>query len=210
MGDDRQDLAKVVAELGSAELKDAEGVDRVEIGMALIESLLSFFADRLKVHLRDEGIRHDVIQACFDLGGQDDLVLLVNRVRALQDFLGTEDGENLLTAYRRAANIVNAEEEKDGVEYSGAPEARFAEEDEEKALFATLDAAEPAIAAALEAEDFPAAMTAMAGLRAPVDAFFDKVTVNADNQVLRRNRLCLLTRIRQVMSQVAVWDAIEG
>lgn len=172
--------------------------------------LLSFLADRLKVHLRDEGIRHDVIQACFDLGGQDDLVLLVNRVRALQDFLGTGDGENLLTAYRRAANIVAAEEKKDGVEYSGAPEEKFAEEDQERALFAALDRAEPAIEAALEAEDFPAAMTHMAALRAPVDAFFEHVTVNADNQILRRNRLCLLTRIRHVMSQVAVWDRIEG
>ena len=174
------------------------------------DDLLSFIADRLKVHLREDGIRHDVIQACFDLGGQDDLVLLVNRVRALQDFLGTEDGTNLLTAYRRAANIVAAEEKKDGVEYSGAPEAKFAEETEETALFAALDTAEAGIEAALAGEDFPAAMSHMAALRAPVDAFFDQVTVNAENQILRRNRLCLLTRIRQLMSRLAVWDAIEG
>ena len=172
--------------------------------------LLAFLADRLKVHLRDEGVRHDVIQACFELGGQDDLVLLVNRVRALQDFLATEDGENLLIAYRRAANIVEAEEKKDGVEYSGAPDAKFAEQDQEHALFQALDQAEPAIAAALAAEDFAAAMTHMAALRAPIDAFFDHVTVNAENQVLRRNRLCLLTRIRQLMARLAVWDRIEG
>jgi glycyl-tRNA synthetase beta chain len=173
-------------------------------------NLLSFFADRLKVHLRDQGIRHDVIQACFELGGQDDLVLLVNRVRALQDFLGTEDGEHLLVAYRRAANIVGIEEKKDGVEYSGTPEVKFATQDEERALFAALDAAEPAIASALGAEDFAAAMGAMAKLRPVIDTFFDQVTVNADNAIVRRNRLCLLNRIRAVMRQVAVWEAIEG
>jgi glycyl-tRNA synthetase beta chain len=172
--------------------------------------LLSFFANRLKVHLRDQGIRHDVIQACFDLGGQDDLVLLVNRVRALQDFLGTEDGANLLIGYRRASNIVSAEEKKDGVEYSGTPEAKFAELDEERALFTALDAAEPAIATALKAEDFAAAMGEMAKLRPVIDIFFDKVTVNAENSIVRRNRLCLLNRIRAVMRQVAVWEAIEG
>jgi len=174
------------------------------------DSLLSFLADRLKVALRDQGVRHDVIQACFELGGQDDLVLLVNRVKALQDFLATDDGANLLIAYRRAANIVAIEEKKDGVEYSGAPEAKFAEQDEERALFAALDAAEPAIAAALKAEDFAAAMAEMAKLRPVVDSFFEKVTVNAENQIVRRNRLCLLHRIRTAMRQVAVWEAIEG
>jgi glycyl-tRNA synthetase beta chain len=176
----------------------------------LAESLLAFLADRLKVALRDQGIRHDVIQACFELGGQDDLVLLVNRVRALQDFLETQDGANLLTAYRRAANIVAIEEKRDGVEYSGSPEAKFAELAEERALFAALDAAEPAIAKAFDAEDFAAAMAAMARLRPVIDAFFDKVTVNAENAIVRRNRLCLLNRIRAVMRQVAVWEAIEG
>ncbi len=183
--------------------------EKIAIG-ARIENLLSFFADRLKVHLRDQGIRHDVIQACFELGGQDDLVLLVNRVRALQDFLDSDDGAHLLVAYRRAANIVGIEEKKDGVEYSGTPEAKFAEQDEERALFAALDAAEPAIAAALEAEDFAAAMGEMAKLRPVIDTFFDQVTVNAENSIVRRNRLCLLNRIRAVMRQVAVWEAIEG
>lgn len=177
---------------------------------AVQQDLLSFVADRLKVHLRDQDIKHDVIQACFELGGQDDLVLLVNRVRALQDFLATDDGENLLIAYRRAANIVSAEEQKDGVEYSGAPSEKFAELPEEHALFKALDIAEPAIAAVLEREGFAAAMAEMARLRAPVDAFFDHVTVNAENAVIRRNRLCLLSRLRDVMRQLAIWDAIEG
>ncbi|MHA1530089.1 MAG: glycine--tRNA ligase subunit beta [Alphaproteobacteria bacterium] len=181
----------------------------VEVSSNAID-LLSFFADRLKVHLRGQGIRHDVIQACFELGGQDDLVLLVIRVRALQDFLGTEDGANLLVGYRRASNIVAAEEKKDGVEYSGTPEAKFAEQDEERALFAALDAAEPAIASALGAEDFAAAMSEMAKLRPVIDTFFDQVTVNAENKIVRRNRLCLLHRIRTAMRQVAVWEAIEG
>jgi len=135
---------------------------------------------------------------------------LVNRVRALQDFLATDDGANLLTAYRRAANIVAIEEKRDGVEYSGAPEVKFAEQGEERALFAALDAAEPAIATALTAEDFGAAMAEMAKLRPVVDTFFDKVTVNAENAIVRRNRLSLLNRIRDVMRRVAVWEAIEG
>lgn len=172
--------------------------------------LIAFFADRLKVYLRDQGIRHDVIDACFRLGGQDDLVLLVNRVRVLQAFVGAEDGANLLAGYTRAANIVAAEEKKDGVEYSGTPDVKFADQDQEIALFEALDAADPAIAAALTGEDFEAAMSAMAALRGPIDAFFDKVIVNSDNQIVRRNRLCLLTRVCQIMRQVAIWDAIEG
>ena len=172
--------------------------------------MIDFFADRLKVHLRAEGVRHDVIDACFQLGGQDDLVLLVNRVNALQKFVETEDGANLLAGYKRAANILAAEQKKDGVEYTLDPDPKFAEQAEETALFTALDAAEAAIAPALEAEDFAAAMTAMAALRAPIDAFFDKVTVNADNQVVRRNRLCLLNRVKAVMEKVAIFSAIEG
>jgi glycyl-tRNA synthetase beta chain len=137
-------------------------------------------------------------------------VLLVVRVRALQHFLTTDDGANLLAAYRRASNIIEAEEKKDGVAYEGEPDAKFAEQPEERALFDALDAAEPAIAAALEAEDFETAMHRMADLRAPVDAFFEAVLVNAENPVVRRNRLCLLNRMRGAMRRVAVWDAIEG
>jgi glycyl-tRNA synthetase beta chain len=206
-----KDLVDDCAEIASSlPLGSDEASEFYRFCEEISQNLLSFFADRLKVHLRDQGIRHDVIQACFDLGGQDDLVLLVNRVRALQDFLETQDGEHLLVAYRRAANIVGIEESRDGVEYSGTPEAKFAQLDEERALFAALDTAEPAIAAALDAEDFAAAMGEMAKLRPIIDTFFDEVTVNADNAIVRRNRLCLLNRIRAVMRQVAVWEAIEG
>ena len=172
--------------------------------------LLAFLADRLKVHLRGEGIRHDVIDACFQLGGQDDLVLLVARVRALQAFLATEDGANLLAGYKRAGNILEQEERKDGVEYSLDPDLRFAETHAERALFAALDAAEAALAPALAAEDFAAAMTALARLRAPIDAFFETTIVNAPSPAVRRNRLCLLNRIRAVMNRVAVFSAVEG
>lgn len=171
--------------------------------------MFSFFIDRLKVHLRGEGVRHDVIEAC-QLGGQDDLVLLVARVKALQAFVETGDGANLLQGHRRAVNILTAEEKKDGIEYSLDPDVKFAEGAEETALFAALDAAEPKIAAALAEEDFAAAMTAMAGLRAPIDAFFEAVQVNSDNGIIRRNRLCLLNRIRVVMQRVAVFGALEG
>ena len=175
-----------------------------------IRYLLAFLADRLKVHLRGEGIRHDVIDACFQLGDQDDLVLLVARVRALQDFLATEDGANLLAGYKRAVSILTQEEKKDGVEYSLDPDPRFVETMEEGALFAALDTAEAALGPALAAEDFAAAMTALARLREPIDAFFDTTVVNADSAAVRRNRLCLLNRIRAVMNRVAIFSAIEG
>ena len=169
-----------------------------------------FFHERLKVHLRGEGIRHDVIDACLPLPGNDDLVLLVAHVRALQDFLATEDGANLLAGYKRATNILTQEEKKDGVEYSLDPDPNFAETPEERALFTALDAAEVALGPALAAEDFAAAMTALARLRAPIDAFFDTTVVNADSPAVRRNRLCLLNRIRSVMNRVAVFSAVEG
>ena len=203
-------IVDLVVERSPDIAKGASGEQLLAVVREVATDLLSFFADRLKVHLRSEGIRHDVIDACFALGGQDDLVLLVNRVRALQAFLETSDGANLLTGYKRANNILNAEEKKDGIEYSLDPDVKFAEEEAEKALFAALDKAEGEIAPALEAEDFAAAMSAMAGLRAPIDAFFDHVTVNAENDIVRRNRLCLLNRIRAVMNRVAVFSELEG
>ena len=172
--------------------------------------LLAFLHDRLKVHLRAEGVRHDVIDAALPMPGNDDLVLLVARVRALQAFLATEDGANLLAGYKRAANILAQEEKKDGVEYSLDPDPRYAETLEEGALFAALDAAEKALAPALAAEDFAAAMTALARLREPIDAFFETTVVNADSPTIRRNRLCLLNRIRTVMNRVALFSALEG
>ncbi|MFD3191333.1 glycine--tRNA ligase subunit beta [Sedimentitalea sp. HM32M-2] len=172
--------------------------------------LLAFLHDRLKVYLRDQGIRHDIIDACIAMAGNDDLNLLVKRARALNDVLATEDGENLLQGFKRANNILTQAEEKDGVEYSYGADVKFAETDSEKALFAALDMAEEQIAPALAAEDFPAAMVAMAGLRAPIDAFFEDVQVNTDNQVLRRNRLNLISRIRGVCSEVADLTRVEG
>ncbi len=176
----------------------------------ITSDLLSFFADRLRVHLKDEGVSHDLIQALFALGDEDDLVRLVARVHALRAFLDSDDGANLLTAYRRAANILRAEEKKDGTEFKGEPDSALFALDEEKALADALKAASAASATAIRAEDFAAAMTALSGLRQPVDAFFDKVTVNADDPALRKNRLVLLARIRAVMGQLADFGQIEG
>ena len=172
--------------------------------------LLAFFHDRLKVYLRDQGMRHDVIDACLSMPGNDDLTLLVKRAGALGGFLTTDDGENLLQGFKRANNILTQAEGKDGVEYSFGADVKFAETDEEKALFAALDSAEAQIAPAMQAEDFEAAMSAMASLRAPIDAFFTAVQVNSDNQVVRRNRLNLLSRIRVICLSVADLNRIEG
>jgi len=174
------------------------------------EALLAFLHDRLKVHLKDEGLRHDVIDACLAMPGNDDLTLLVHRARALGAFLSTDDGENLLQGFKRANNILTQAEEKDGVEYSFGADVKFAETDEEKALFTALDTAEPQIAGALKSEDFAAAMRAMADLRAPIDAFFEAVQVNTDNDIVRRNRLNLLSRIRTACSSVADLTRVEG
>ncbi len=172
--------------------------------------LLSFFHDRLKVFLRDQGIRHDVIDACIAMDGNDDLTLLVKRARALEAFMSSEDGENLLQGFKRANNILSQAEEKDGVEYSYGADKKFIEDAAEAALFDALAANEGAISSAIEAEDFAAAMGGMAALRAPVDAFFEAVQVNSDNQVVRRNRLNLLSQIRKVCGQVADLSRIEG
>jgi len=172
--------------------------------------LLMFFHDRLKVHLRDDGIRHDVIDACLAMPGNDDLTLLVRRARALQQVIGTDEGENLVQGFRRAHNILRQAEEADGVEYSFGPDPKLAETEEERALFAALDAAQARIAPALEAEDFAAAMAAMAALRGPVDAFFEAVQVNTDNTIIRRNRLNLLHRIRETCLGVADLTRLEG
>ncbi|MCA2006413.1 glycine--tRNA ligase subunit beta [Tritonibacter mobilis] len=172
--------------------------------------LLSFFHDRLKVFLRDQGIRHDVIDACIAMEGNDDLTLLVKRARALEAFMSSEDGENLLQGFKRANNILSQAEEKDGVEYSYGADKKFIEDPAEAALFDALAANEGAISSAIEAEDFAAAMGGMAALRAPVDAFFEAVQVNSDNQVVRRNRLNLLSQIRKVCGQVADLSRIEG
>ncbi len=172
--------------------------------------LLAFFHDRLKVYLRDQGIRHDLIDACLAMPGNDDLTLLVKRAEALAAFLKTEDGPNLLQGFKRANTILTQAEQKDGVEYSYGADIKFAENDAERALFAALDSAEAKITPAVASEDFATAMTAMATLRAPIDAFFEATQINSDNQVLRRNRLNLLHRIRAICSGVADLTKIEG
>ncbi len=173
------------------------------------DELLAFFHDRLKVYLRDQGITHDVIDACLAMPSNDDFTLLVNRAMALQAFVKTDDGTNLLQGFKRANNILTQAEEKDGVEYSYGADLKFAEAKEEKALFAALETAEAAITPAMKAEDFAAAMTAMAALRAPIDAFFEAVKINADSDIIRRNRLNLLGQIRKVMGQVADFAKVE-
>lgn len=172
--------------------------------------LLSFFHDRLKVFLKDQNIRHDVIDAVLAMDGNDDLTLVVKRAQALQATLSTEDGANLIQGYKRAANILAQAEEKDGVEYSFGAEVKFAETDEERALFAALDTAEAAIAPALKSQDFQTAMTALAALRAPIDAFFTAVQVNSENPIVRRNRLNLLSKIRSTCLSAADLGKIEG
>ena len=176
------------------------------------DDLLAFFADRLKVQLRDAGARHDLVDAVFALGTaenpQDDLVLVVKRVEALAGFLGTEDGKALLAGYTRAANILKAEEKKDGRSFDGEPEAALLAEPAEKALAQAVATARAAAAAAVETEDFAAAMSALAAVRAPVDAFFEGILVNAPEAAVRENRLRLLTRIRAACHAVADFSRI--
>jgi len=174
------------------------------------ENFLEFLADRLKVALREKGVRHDLIDAVFALGAEDDLVRLVRRVEALQAFLKTDDGANLLVGYRRAANILKIEEKKDKREYRDAPDVSALVQAEEKSLENALLAAKEAVGKALEREDFAGAMGEMAKLRAPVDRFFDKVTVNADDKKLRENRLKLLAQIVATAHQVADFSKVEG
>ena len=173
-------------------------------------NLLAFFHDRVKVYLKDAGISHDVIDACLAMPNNDDFTLLVKRAKALQTFRNSDDGENLLQGFKRANNILTAEEKKDGVSYEGTPEVKFAETDEERALFVALDENEAKIADAIKAEDFSGAMTLLANLRKPIDAFFEAVQVNADSQIVRRNRLCLLNRIRTTMAVVSDFGRIES
>jgi glycyl-tRNA synthetase beta chain len=176
----------------------------------VLNDLLSFFADRLKVQLRDQGARHDLVDAVFALEGQDDLLMIVRRVEALGKFLETDDGKNLLAGFKRAANILRIEEKKDGKSYAGAPDTGLLKDAEEKALAAAVATAKDEASAAVAQEDFAAAMTAMAKLRPAVDAFFDKVTVNAEDKALRENRLKLLNEIRAATRAVADFSKIEG
>ncbi len=176
---------------------------------AVSRQLLEFFADRLKVHLKDAGVRHDLISAVFAAGEEDDLVRLLARVEALRAFLATEDGANLLVALRRASNIVRIEEKRDRRSYAGQPERQQLEAKEEEVLYSRLLSVGGDIAGALQREDFGDAMAALARLRQPVDAFFDRVTVNADDPQLRENRLYLLGQIRSALGALADFSLIQ-
>jgi glycyl-tRNA synthetase beta chain len=188
--------------------------ERRKLQEQVTAELLSFFADRLKVQLREQGARHDLVDAVFALEGQDDLLLIVRRVEALGKFLDNEDGKNLLAGYKRATNIIRIEEKKDAREYVGRPDPSLYRQDEEWALSRAIDTAKADASAAIAKEDFEAAMRAMAKLRPHVDAFFDKVTVNvaegAEKEKLRENRLKLLNEIRDATRAVADFSRIEG
>ncbi len=177
---------------------------------AVLSDLLAFFADRLKVQLREQGARHDLVDAVFALGDQDDVVMIVRRIEALAAFLDTDDGANLLSGFRRAANILRDEERKSGERYSGSVDAQLVVEPEERALFEAIASAGGEAKAAVEIEDFQQAMSALARLRPPVDAFFDKVMVNVDDPKVRANRLKLLDRLRQATRAVADFSRVGG
>lgn len=171
--------------------------------------LLAFFADRLKVQLREQGARHDLVDAVFALGGQDDLLMIVRRVEALGKFLESDDGKNLLAGTKRASNILSIEEKKDKRSFDGAPDAALYSLDEEKALAKAIGEVKAEASAAVAKEDFAAAMSAMAKLRPPVDAFFDKVRVNDDDAKVRENRLKLLNEIRSATRAVGDFSKIQ-
>lgn len=180
------------------------------VSFYFVSGLQDFFRDRLKQQLRDRGARHDLVDAVFALPGQDDLVLIVKRVEALSSFLATDDGKNLLAGYKRAVNILKIEEKKDGKSFDGIPDPALFQQDEERALFDRIEEARAEAANAVAREDFEAAMAALAKLRAPVDAFFEQVTVNADELPLRENRLKLLAQIRSALHTVADFSKVEG
>ena len=190
---------------------DARWVEAAEIAHRRALDLMGFFADRLKVYLRDKGARHDLIDAIFALPGQDDLVLIVRRVAALGSFLDTEDGRNLLAGYRRAANILKAEEKRDGAgTFESFYDTTLLDLPEERALAEALSRAESEVVEHAGTEDFEGAMRSLSSLRVPVDSFFERVTVNADDPGLRMNRLSLLAALRRTMTGVADFGRVSG
>jgi glycyl-tRNA synthetase beta chain len=198
---------RVVVRWDSSKTPKIERGQIIEEATSISEQILDFLEDRLKVQQRDAGVRHDLIDAVFALGDEDDIVRLLARVKALQAFIGTEDGADLLTGYKRAANILRKEkweERRDPRSHSYEPLHQEAELDE------ALDAAEPRAEQAIEEEDFERAMKVLASLRAPVDAFFDHVTVNDPDPEKRERRLNLLARLRDAVNRVADFSKIEG
>ena len=200
----RPDLTGTVTVVGPPGVRLMHGLSQ-----RVVPEVVEFVIERLRVQLRAEGARHDVLTAVFATGADDDIVRLLARSDAVAALLGSETGGSLLAAYKRAANILRIEERKDGP-HDDAPDPALLHEAEEKTLTAALRDAAPVITACLAAEDFAGAMAAMAGLRGTVDAFFEKVTVNAKEPELRRNRLALLHRLRATMDQVADFSRIEG
>jgi glycyl-tRNA synthetase beta chain len=199
----RLSLMKVAASaLGGLSVQPADA-------QKLPHDLLAFFADRLKVQLREQGARHDLVDAVFALGGQDDLLMIVRRVEALGKFLDSDDGKNLLAGTKRASNILSIEEKKDKRSFDGAPDAALYSLAEEKALAKAIGEVQAEASAAVAKEDFAAAMSAMAKLRPPVDAFFDKVRVNDEDAKVRENRLKLLNEIRSATRAVADFSKIQ-
>jgi glycyl-tRNA synthetase beta chain len=187
-------------------------IDAGEKNPAIANDLLSFFADRLKVQLRDQGARHDLVDAVLALAGEgkDDLLLIVRRVEALGKFLATDDGRSLLAGTKRATNILRIEEKKDGTTYHGKPDPHLYLQAEERELASAIHAAKDEAAKAVAREDFEHAMAVIARLRPHVDAFFDKVTVNVPAADRRENRLKLLNEIREATGAVADFSRIEG
>jgi len=182
----------------------------LRLSLSVPDDLAAFFADRLKVALKEKGIRHDLIDAVFSLGNEDDLVRLVARVEALQAFLKSDDGVNLLAGYKRAANILKAEEKKDGRVFAGQVTQGRLTDPGEISLFSSLTTSKDQVATALKEENFAAAMRHMAALRVPVDAFFEGVKVNAEDAPIRENRLHLLAALRAVVHQIGDFSKIEG
>ncbi len=176
----------------------------------IVSDLMAFFAERLKVHLREKGARHDLIDAVFALGGQDDLALIVKRVEALSELLQSDDGSNLLSGVKRAQNILSIEEKKDKTSYGATYDVKLLKEKEELALAAAIESVKQDTAAAINVENFAGSMRALSELRAPVDAFFENVTVNDDDPALRKNRLHLLSEIRAATLNVADFTRIAG
>lgn len=201
--DIRAELKALIAQ-AEKPMASIEGLASKDVGT----DLLSFFHDRFKVYLKDEGARHDAIDAVLSADA-DNLLLVARRLEALIVFINEEDGKNLLAGTKRAANILGSEEKK-GTIIADSVDAALFNNEEEKALFAAVQSVETKAAAAIAKEDFSAAMSAMAELRAPVDAFFDKVMVNDENEAIRANRLALLAKIRSVTGQVADFSKISG
>jgi glycyl-tRNA synthetase beta chain len=194
-----------------ARAKSPEELEKFRVRVVAAKAkLLDFFADRLKVQQREAGVRHDLIDAVFALGGEDDLVRLLARVKALQAFVETDDGANLLAGYRRAANILKAEAKKDGAEPQPFSGFTYEPDAAEAALAQVLDTQLPVAEQAIVNEDFAAAMTALSVIRPTIDAFFDDVTVNSQDETKRITRLALLDKLRAAMQKVADFSKIEG